>query len=199
MPDLNFNLKQWADPDDPEWMNHPWRKVFNERTEFVKSFCKDAVVLDAGCGVGWSTERIANVAKRIIAVDLCKDALKIARNRHAGYNIIYKQMNVLSIEIPDNSVDVAVSLEVIEHFDKKDVIKYLSEINRVLKSDGIIVGSTPLIHSFFNARLVPFGIDQKGHKILYTKRGLAKLLKSYFKNVAVFPKREFYSLFFGKK
>lgn len=45
------------------------------------------------------------------------------------------------IPLEDNSVDVVISLETIEHLDKPEV--FVSEVRRVLKSDGVFVVSTP--------------------------------------------------------
>lgn len=191
--------RQWADPDEPKWNGHPWHKVFTARTDFVRAFCKDAAVLDAGCGVGWSTERIAEVAKKVIAVDFSEEALNRAREKHSRENIIYKNMNVLNLGIENESVDVVVALEMVEHFDPKEVSKFLSEVARVLKWGGLIVGSTPPFRSKLRSKkLIPLGLEG-GHRVIYTTRGLRKLLSKEFKDIVVIVMQDGYLLFYGRK
>jgi len=191
--------KEWADPDEKKWEGHPWKGVFAARTDFARAFCKGAVVLDAGCGVGWSTRHISEVAMRVIAVDFSEEALDRARKNHWRENIIYKNMNVLNLNVESESVDAVVALEMIEHFDLKEVVKFLSEISRVLKRGGLIVGSTPVYHSKLHSRkLISPGLEG-GHRVIYTKRGLEKLLSREFKDIVSIDMQEGYLLFYGRK
>ena len=49
------------------------------------------------------------------------------------------------MKINSESIDVVLSNQVIEHIVKYE--KYLSEIKRILKSDGLLILSTPNFHN----------------------------------------------------
>lgn len=64
--------------------------------------------------------------------------------------------------IADNSIDAIVCMEVLEHV--TNPVKAISEMRRVLKDGGIIIGSTPFIFPIHDApndffRYTKFGLD----------------------------------------
>lgn len=51
---------------------------------YILKFCKQVspnTVLDVGCGTGFLTERISEIASTVVAVDLSGESLRVARNR----------------------------------------------------------------------------------------------------------------------
>ncbi len=191
-------MYEWTDPEDERWRNSSWYKVFIERTEFVLPFCENRYVLDSCCGCGWTTFRIAKVANKVIGIDICEEAIKIAEGKYSAQNITYLKMNALSMEFKEDTFDTVVSLESIEHFDKYSVDRYLSEIKRVLRRGGIFVGSTPRARTFIHEYL--YLKRNKYHKKLYNKNSLKVLLSRYFKNVQVIEKsKNNYMLFYCER
>lgn len=88
-------------------------------------------------------------------------------------NFIFGDMTNSVLE--SESYDVIVSVEVIEHVEEDD--KFVSEISRVLKSDGVFILTTP------NGDFVEN--HNPDHKRHYKKAELEKLLKKYFGKVDV--------------
>ncbi len=191
-------MSEWADPGSEQWKNHPWSRVFKERTTFASSFCVGGKVLDACCGSGWSTEKISEVAKSVIGIDVSSKAIQLATEKYSAENITYMVMNALAMNFENEIFDTVVSLEAIEHFDKTQVEQYLKEISKVLKKGGILVGSTPraktVLHKVWYIR------QNKYHKVIYNKKTLTRLLGRYFSEVNVIEKHsDNYLLFHCKK
>lgn len=114
------------------------------RYVFASGYVKDKIVLDVACGAGYGSHFLAiKGAKKVYGVDIDKNALKIARTYYSHPSVEYIRGDVLSLPFPDNFFDVIVSFETIEHI--LDTEKYISEIKRVLKPDGIFICSTPNI------------------------------------------------------
>ncbi len=110
----------------------------------VRSLIKDKVVLDAACGEGYGSNIIASVAKHVTGVDIDEDTIERAKSNYGSQsNISFLQASIEALPVPDNSVDVVVSFETIEHVPEEVQHKFLQEISRVLKQDGLLVMSTP--------------------------------------------------------
>lgn len=98
-------------------------------------------VLDLGCGAGHGSNMLSKKYKNVVGVDISEDAIAYAKENWNAENIEFKVGSALEIPFPDNSFDVVASFEVFEHLN--DWKKFLSEIKRVLKPDGIVYISTP--------------------------------------------------------
>lgn len=99
---------------------------------------KGKLALDAGTGTGRGAEQLARRGANVYAVDLGYDLVEIARMRS---NPHVAQASVLQLPFADNTFDVVLSTEVIEH--TPDPLASVLEMVRVLKPGGHLVLSTP--------------------------------------------------------
>jgi ubiquinone/menaquinone biosynthesis C-methylase UbiE len=112
------------------------------RYVFASDFCKDKIVLDVACGVGYGSYYLTkNGAKRVIGVDISKDAITYAKAHYTDSKIKFIARDVTNLPFSDNFFDVIVSFETIEHV--REYEKYLSECKRILKKGGIFICSSP--------------------------------------------------------
>lgn len=111
------------------------------RYNSVLNIVKDKVVLDIASGSGYGTKLMSKNAKRVIGVDYSKDAIRYAKTHYKADNITYLTGDAHQLPVEEKSIDVVISFETIEHLDKPD--KFLQEVKRVLKRNGIFVVSTP--------------------------------------------------------
>ena len=110
----------------------------------VRKLVENKVVLDAACGEGYGSNILATVAKQVTGIDIDEDTVLRARESYkVTPNVTYLQGSIEKLPIEDNSVDVVVSFETIEHVPEETQEKFLNEISRVLKKDGILIMSTP--------------------------------------------------------
>lgn len=189
-----------ADPEDPYWAESPWFSVILERTYFVRSFCSGSDVLDAPCGVGWTSAKIAERARSVLGIDYSKDAIELAKERYFRDNLDFRIMNCLDLQsLEVSSFDVACSIEALEHFNYDDGIRYIDELRRILRPKGILVGTTP--SAFTRAEAQSRLVKEKDafHKYIWTQRELKKLLRRRFSEVWVCPMPDGYFIFWARK
>jgi len=115
----------------------------------------DFTLLDSGCGKGANLEDI--ILKypdaRIIGVDNFKLDIDYAKKRFLN-KVDFLYCDCLDMKIKSKSVDIVLSNQVIEHI--LDYEKYLSEIKRILKRNGLLILSTPNFHNPKNTLLKLF-------------------------------------------
>ena len=112
------------------------------RYRFARQFVRDKDVLDIACGSGYGTKILSDAGvKSILGVDISKETIDYCRKKYPDE--CFKKGSVDSIPVSDNSMDVVVSFETIEHVDEFVQIEFMREINRVLREDGVFIVSTP--------------------------------------------------------
>jgi 2-polyprenyl-6-hydroxyphenyl methylase/3-demethylubiquinone-9 3-methyltransferase len=106
---------------------------------------QSAKVIDIGCGGGILTESLARARPEfdIIGFDISPKSIKIAK-KHAKenkvVNVRYKVGSAYHLPISDESVDIIVMSDILEHLN--DLSTVFKEINRVLKKGGVFVYDT---------------------------------------------------------
>jgi len=113
---------------------------FCGRPEVFKIFeeiGKGKVVLDAGCGEGYFSRKMATLAEKVIGVDQSKEMIKLARQRQKSGgigNIAYHVGDVKNmLFIPDSSIDVCVGNYVTNYMHPDELPVFYAEVARVLK------------------------------------------------------------------
>ena len=120
---------------DVRFADHP------VRYNFAKQFCIWKKVLDIACGVWYGSDMIADVAEKITWVDVDASAIVQAQSLYHKDNLTYILWDGNTIPLEDESVDVVVSFETIEHIVEYN--HFLKEIERVLKKGWVLLMSTP--------------------------------------------------------
>lgn len=102
-------------------------------------YCADRDVLEAGCGEGYGADMIADVARSVVGLDY--DEVTVAHVRARYPRIDIRHGNLAALPLPDQSVDVVVNFQVIEHL--WDQPQFVAECLRVLRPSGVLLMSTP--------------------------------------------------------
>lgn len=153
-----------------------------QRYESILDIVKDKVVVDAACGEGYGTSIIGTVAKQVIGIDIEPDAIERATKKYATKNVSYQVGDISNLTLRDNSVDVFVSFETIEHVPEDIQIAFIPQVKKVLKDDGIFIISTPNKAIYSDL----FEYDNEYHIHEFYKQEFIDLLKSQFSNVKIF-------------
>jgi SAM-dependent methyltransferase len=98
-------------------------------------------VLDIACGEGYGAHLLAMQAAMVTGIDIEPTAIAAATSKYRRANLQYQQGSILNIPATDNSYDLVVSFETLEHV--ADHEKVISELRRVLKPNGVLIISTP--------------------------------------------------------
>ena len=149
--------------------------------DFVASFCKNKKVLDIGCFIGYGEARIFSQAKEIIAIDSDDKALKFAR-RNRLPKVKFEKMDARRLPFSNETFDIVIAFQLIEHIPLNEVGNFLCEVRRVLKEKGLVFILTP--NRKF--RLLPFQRPfNPEHYQEFTAKGLLKVLKTNFEDVVI--------------
>jgi ubiquinone/menaquinone biosynthesis C-methylase UbiE len=153
------------------------------RYAIAQKITKSKVVLDIASGEGYGSFLLSKGAAKVFGVDIDEKSINHAKVKYASSkNIEFHVGSTAAIPLADNSVDVVISFETIEHHDKHDLM--MKEISRVLKADGILLISSPE-RSIYSERDPnnPYHIKE------LTLDDFSDLLKNNFKKVILYHQR----------
>lgn len=111
------------------------------RYAIVKSFIVNKKVVDIACGEGYGSYLISHFASNVVGIDISDIAIAHANQKYNHSNLQFIEGSASDIPIEQNTIDVVVSFETIEHHDKHD--EMMKEIVRILKPDGVLIISSP--------------------------------------------------------
>jgi 2-polyprenyl-3-methyl-5-hydroxy-6-metoxy-1,4-benzoquinol methylase len=108
---------------------------------------KQMRILDAGCGTGFFSGRLADLGHDVTAIDISESGISKIRKERPGVRAevrsVYDSLNDL---VPDVGFDLILSSEVIEHLYSPR--EYLLNLARTLRPGGWIILTTPY-HGYF--------------------------------------------------
>jgi len=137
-------------------------------------------VLDVGCGMGEFMDRLSETGANVRGVDGSDRCVQHVKSYLASKNVhrICDHVDLDHDTLPynDSTFGIVVSLDVIEHLENTGF--YLSEINRVLKTGGYVVISTPN-YDCIQYRLVS-SRDER-HKRVFTVETIKDEIRRFFK------------------
>lgn len=145
---------------------------------FSEKYAKNKTVLEIGSGSGYGAHRLAQSAKKILAID--KDTISIEKSKKK-----FKKRNLAFLcadadtFISKQKFDCVISLQVLEHIPPKDLKNYLTVITACLNKNGICIISTP------NAKTSSYN-ENPYHYKEYQGSELSSLLSRYFKTVSLY-------------
>ncbi len=126
------------------WNEHMARYLFALR------FAGGARALDLGCGTGYGTAALAQVAHETVGVDVAEDAIAYARRNFPLANVRFEQQSAVATEEPDASFNLITAFEIIEHL--ADWPALIAEARRLLRNDGLFLVSTPNVGYYAESR-----------------------------------------------
>jgi len=153
------------------------------RYALAVELCENKVVLDIASGEGYGSFLLSKKAKKVIGVDLDQETINHAKQKYSSSdNLDFLVGSTSKIPLPDNSVDVVVSFETLEHYVEHD--QMMLEILRVLTPNGCLFISSPE-KSIYKLRDPnnPYHIKE------LTFNEFETLIKRFFKNSKFYSQR----------
>ncbi len=126
--------------------------LIRELGQFVS--LRGKTVIDCGCGEGDGAIHFARKKCETIGMDVSKKRIRIAKA--AFPQIDFRVKSILDTGLPDDSVDVFICSETLEHLTRSQSLKAAEEIGRVCKPISHVCITVPE-----NKKVC---LDKKGHK-----------------------------------
>jgi SAM-dependent methyltransferase len=101
----------------------------------------DMRVLDFGCGDGQHLEYLSRRVPKENLVGAEISRMRVDRVRAKGFACV--AVDGVDLPFENGSFDAAVLFEVVEHVPARDAARLFRELARVMRPDGVLVGSTP--------------------------------------------------------
>lgn len=98
-------------------------------------------ILDLGCGRGEWLEILRENDFQALGIDLNRESLNECRRK--GLKVIYRDAISYVKSLPDESVRMITSFQLIEHLEMPHLLSLFQEMGRVVKKGGIIIMETP--------------------------------------------------------
>lgn len=101
----------------------------------VPQNCENA--LEIGCGTGAFARDLAKRCKRVVALDLSSEMIRVARSRSAQFeNLEFQLADAMTWEFPQSHFDFVCSIATLHHLDQR---RLLVKIKDALKPGGVLV------------------------------------------------------------
>jgi ubiquinone/menaquinone biosynthesis C-methylase UbiE len=138
--DLNPQAKQMADESMVRNLDAQIRAIWPQEVELIRRYelADDVRILDAGCGTGEASVRLAELFPRaeIVGVDIIDAHLDLARRRCAchGSRIRFDHQSIYELTFPDRHFDLVVCRHVLHSIPYAD--RVIAELVRVTRPGG---------------------------------------------------------------
>jgi len=169
---------------------HPKHEIIKYYQFFNGNIDKNSKVLDIGCADGYLANKIADKALKVVAIDIDKNFIRLAKERHNRKNIKYISGDATIYEFEDE-FDYIILSNVLEHI--KNRIDFLKRLKPLAKYFLIRV---PMINrSWLPIYIKKLGYDYRldpYHYIEYTFESFKNEIESAGMNILS------YSIQFGE-
>jgi len=178
-------------PSNKKFLKNGWSKKMLLRYGLAIHYSRGKSVLETCSGLGWGAYLLDKVAKKVVCLEKDKETINFAKKTWQTEKNEYIAGSVLKMPVKAHQFDIVLAMESIEHFNKKNIIKYLGEIYRALKPSGLLIGSSFFPDTRTEAKRL--SLKNQYHLYICTKGEMTMLLKKQgFKKIKIFQNRLFF-------
>ena len=179
--------------NDEYWKEHVNKELESDMwiDEYKEYFNNKGKCLDLGCGIGQYSKILMEYGYNVTSADISEIALK--KVNEFNDNIMKIDMRE-KLSFPDNEFELVFANLSIHYFNDKDTKNLILEIKRVLKTDGLFIGSVNGIEGYQEIKSTAKEIEKhywlnKGKYIrLFNEDDLKKYLSPFI--ITMIEKRE---------
>ena len=140
--DLNPQAAQMADESMVRNLDAQARAIWPQEVELIRRYAlpSEARILDAGCGTGEISSRLANLFPRatVLGVDIIDHHLNVARSRYAKMapRLSFEHQSIFDLNAADRSFDLTVCRHVLHSIPFAN--RVIAELARVTRLGGYL-------------------------------------------------------------
>lgn len=98
----------------------------------VSQLLEGRQVLELGCGFGYWTKRLAEIVKRVVAIDISDEAIKEARCHISSDRVTFSKADVLVDRLPSKNIDSVLAAFLVSHIRRSDLAAFFSNLGSQL-------------------------------------------------------------------
>jgi SAM-dependent methyltransferase len=133
MSSVEADFDRLALLDDKGWTSN--NHYHNSLLKYVPANCENA--LEVGCGTGAFARLLAKRCKRVVALDLSPEMIRVARARSTGFeNLEFQLADAVQWDFPQSHFDFVSSIATLHHLEQREL---LVKIRDSLKPNGVLV------------------------------------------------------------
>jgi SAM-dependent methyltransferase len=169
MSTIEADFDRLALLDDEGWTTNNHYHDF--LLKHVPQNCENA--LEIGCGTGAFARQLAKHSKRVVALDLSREMIRVARSRSSQFdNLEFQLADAIEWDFPKSHFDFVCSIATFHHLPQREllvkikdalkpsgflVIVDLAESNGLVERmlDVVALGVSPSLRLIHNGRLQP--------------------------------------------
>jgi len=142
MVDLNPQAKQMADESMVRGLDAQARAIWPQEVPLLRRYAlpAEAHILDAGCGTGEGSSRLAELFPRakVLGIDIIDHHLELARSRYASFapRLSFEHQSIFEIPAAGHSFDLTVCRHVLHSIPYPD--RVIAELARVTRRGGYL-------------------------------------------------------------
>jgi ubiquinone/menaquinone biosynthesis C-methylase UbiE len=133
--------------------------------EIKKTLNRDMTVLELACGTGLVSERIAGSVKMLEATDFSEDMIRKAKEKALSCRLHFSVKDATNLPYAPETFDAVIISNALHVMPSPD--KALSEIARVLKSNGILIAPTFTMADTFLGKMQMRIMELSGFKVFH--------------------------------
>jgi SAM-dependent methyltransferase len=122
---------------------------YREMLGMLQHYKKSGELLEVGCAAGSFLYYAQRAGFEVSGVDLSAWAVNMARTQ---FGLSVKQGRLSDVQLPAEHYDIIFLSDLLEH--EPEPLKFLAEVRRLLKNDGVMVIKVPVYVNSFYYRLV---------------------------------------------
>ncbi|NOQ14153.1 MAG: methyltransferase domain-containing protein [Methyloprofundus sp.] len=145
---------------------------------------RDIKILEIGCGYG-SFQYFINAAGYTNSLGIDDSEEQVSEAHRLGIkNVTLGNLVAYLKDLENNSLDILIAIDVIEHFTKEELSDLIDDFYRVLKEDGLVITHQPNAEGIFGNG-IRYG--DFTHELAFTRRSISQIFcSSEFKDVQSF-------------
>lgn len=133
--------------------------------EIKKTLNRDMTVLELACGTGLVSGRIAGSVKMLEATDFSEDMIRKAKEKAHSCRLHFSVQDATNLPYAPETFDAVIISNALHVMPSPD--KALSEIARVLKSNGILIAPTFTMADTFLGKMQMRIMELSGFKVFH--------------------------------
>ncbi len=129
----------------------PSEKVYERKLEITRQYLTPhSAVVEIGCGTGTTAIKHAPFVSHILAADISKKMIEIARKKslkNRVINVDFEQSSIDDLEVDSSTKDAVLAMSVLHLIKDRDAV--IEKACSWLKPGGVMVTSTTCLRSWF--------------------------------------------------